>query len=49
MNPLDFWYKTKPDIKKFIALYFQENIDWVSNYQHLKTDCENLYHNGNVN
>jgi asparagine synthase (glutamine-hydrolysing) len=45
MNPLDYWYKTNPDIKQFQDQYFTQNIDRVIDSS-LKIDCLSLYNSG---
>jgi asparagine synthase (glutamine-hydrolysing) len=46
MNPLDYWYKTNPDLKKFQDTYFDQNIDRLSQFPDLRADCKFLYNEG---
>jgi len=46
MNPLEYWYNTNPELKKFMDGYFNENIQLLNEYPQLKKDCEVLYSSG---
>jgi asparagine synthase (glutamine-hydrolysing) len=46
MNPLEYWYNTNNDLRKFQDTYFKENIDRIIDGS-LKSDCQNLYNSGN--
>ncbi len=46
MNPLDYWYDTNKDLKKFMDKYFNDNIDRLSFDSELSEDCTYLYRNG---
>jgi len=48
MNPLSYWYKTNPEIKKFQDNYFEENIFRLDDYNQLKEDSIDLYETGNA-
>ena len=43
MNPLQYWYKSNPELKAWIDQYFKENINELNDYYNLKTDCEKLF------
>lgn len=47
MNPLNYWYKTNPDLREFQDNYFDENIEKLNDYSELKNDCVSLYYEGN--
>ncbi|WP_425236743.1 asparagine synthase-related protein [Ulvibacterium sp.] len=47
MNPLEYWYTTNSDLRKFQDTYFKENIDRVID-GNLKSDCQNLYNSENA-
>ncbi len=49
MNPFDSWLAKNPDLGKFVNDYFQTNISIVNGNQALKTDCESLFVQGNLN
>jgi asparagine synthase (glutamine-hydrolysing) len=46
MNPFDFWYQSKPELKDFITNYFNEHIDILDDYKQLKADTINLFTTG---
>ncbi len=46
MNPLNYWYRTNEDLRKYLDSYFNENIKLLDNDKELKKDCEYLYANG---
>lgn len=46
MNPLEYWYNTNPELKKFMDDYFKENIQLLNEYNKLQKDCEELYSSG---
>lgn len=46
MNPMNYWYKTNLDLKKFQDKYYEENIHHLKNHPILKKDCELLYKGG---
>ena len=48
MNPLDYWYRTNEDLRRFQDTYFQENIACMSNSKELMDDCISLYQDGNA-
>ncbi|OCL25570.1 asparagine synthase [Orenia metallireducens] len=48
MNPLDYWYNTNKNLKKFMDCYYKDNIKLLNSYSDLKKDCEKLYTIGNV-
>ena len=43
MNPLQYWYKSNPDLKVWIDKYVEENIHEIDGYNELKADCEELF------
>ena len=47
MNPLEFWYRTNPQLKNFMDNYFKEHIVLLNSFYPMKSDCENLYSEGN--
>jgi len=48
MNPLEYWYNTNIELRKFLDIYFYENIEKCRNHGKLKANCENLYRDGNA-
>jgi len=48
MNPFDYWYKYKQDLREFMDNTFMENVDLLNQYQDLKNDCTFLFKNGTV-
>jgi asparagine synthase (glutamine-hydrolysing) len=48
MNPFEYWYNTNKDVKDFMDSYFQTNIQRLSEFPELKSDCVNMYNNHTV-
>lgn len=44
-NPFDYWYKTNPELKKYLDTYFTENITLITEAE-LKSDVSKLYNKG---
>ncbi|MDN5337931.1 MAG: hypothetical protein PWQ20_1001 [Thermotogaceae bacterium] len=47
MNPLDYWYSTNEELKKFIEGYYNQNIHLIKN-KNVKTMCVQLFEKGNA-
>lgn len=45
MNPLDYWYRTNSDLRTYLDMYFDDNIDLLSFDNELKNDCTTMYKN----
>lgn len=48
MNPMDYWYRNNPNIKKFMDDYFQSNIEVLHLQKKMKDDICRLYCTGNA-
>jgi len=46
MNPLQYWYNTNPELKKFMDDYFDASIELLDNFSKIKENCTNLYSGG---
>jgi len=49
MNPLEYWYNTNSELKKFMDGYFNEHIELLNGYPQLRKDCETLFTEGKGN
>jgi asparagine synthase (glutamine-hydrolysing) len=47
MNPYDYWFQTRPEIKSFMMQQFRAGIDNIGNPE-LKSDCRILFESGNT-
>lgn len=43
MNPFDYWYHTKPDLREYIRAYFEDNIDLLNEFPETKKALELLF------
>lgn len=48
MNPYEYWYRNNEELRRFIDLYYAENINQLDEYEELKRLNENMYLNGNM-
>ena len=45
MNPFDLWYRTNPQLRKYISSYYQENIGRITNAQ-FRADVQKTFDQG---
>lgn len=43
MNPTDYWYRTKPDLRQFMAEYYQENRPLLDRYPETAERVDRMY------
>lgn len=48
MNPYEYWYRNNKELRQFIDLYYNENINQLDEYDELKRLNEEMYLNGNM-
>lgn len=48
MNPYDFWYHHKPEVKQFMDSYFADNIEACGVGKQLSEDMKMMYTHGNA-
>ena len=48
MNPFEYWYKTKPKIRKFAEDYYEENKYFLNKDIELETICNEIMKKGNL-
>ena len=48
MNPFDYWYTSKPEIKDVMDTYYQEHINCPVLPAAVRRDMEYLYANGSA-
>lgn len=48
MNPEQLWYDKTPEVKRYLDIYFEENIHRAEQYGELKIDLQTLYCSGNI-
>nr|WP_319377753.1 hypothetical protein [uncultured Methanoregula sp.] len=48
MNPLDYWYKTNPELRNTFNSYYKQHIAFLDDYPSLKEDSRDLFEHGNT-
>ena len=48
MNPYNYWYATKPELREWFADYFDKQITLLQAYPQLQADCRTLFQEGSA-
>lgn len=48
MNPINYWYATNEDIRRFMNCYFSDGMKEIHVSEQLRKDMVNMYENGNA-
>jgi len=49
MNPIDYWFSTNIELRKFVREYFQSHIDSINDYSEIKQMLETLFNSERAN